>query len=161
VGAVKGPHYLKRNIMAYSTIDDCKNYLPEIYLKQMSDDNDTGELDVEKVNDCLRRAQNRIDSYLRGRYAVPLAINNVPDDIRDISTKLAVYFLFERSLMQIKPESIVNDYKEAERTLAMIQTGKYSPFVIQSNPTWFVSNKASAGNATVNVATQSFGKYLI
>lgn len=128
----------------YSDLTDLKNNCPEQYLKQLSDDSDIDDIDEEKTNDSLRKAQNMIDGFLRGRYTVPLASTNIPEAIRDISTKLATYFLFKRSLLQIVPESIVSDYEDCMKLLNQIQTGRYSPFEVQRNPDWFVSNKVSS-----------------
>ena len=144
---------------AYCTVVDIKNWVPETYLKQMSDDSDTDSIDEEKINYAIRQASDYIDSYVRGRYTLPLT--TIPDQIIDLCVKIAAYHLFKRSLMQIVPESITEDYKDATRILRDIQTGKFSPFDVQTNPTWYVSNKRRFSAGTVTTTTGNWNNYLI
>lgn len=132
----------KEKKMGYSSLTDCKNYLPEEVIKQLSDDNNTDDIDSGKVNDSIRRADDLIDGYLRGRYTVPIT-GTVPVLIQDLSTKLAVYFLFKRSLIQTLPEPIKDDYDYVMTQLKAIQRGQLSPFEISQNPTWMSSNKTN------------------
>jgi phage gp36-like protein len=132
--------------MAYATIADVKNRLPEEWITQLTDDNQTDSIDTEKANDCLRYGQDLIDSYLRGRYSVPLAPGNIPDMIRDMNTHLAIYHLFTRSLVVTVPEPIKLEYEETIKLLKEIQRGKMSPFEVSSNPAWVVSNHGGVGD---------------
>ena len=130
--------------MAYATIVDLKNRIPEEWIIQLSDDNQTDSIDTEKANDVLRYGSDIIDSYLRGRYQLPLT--TVPDMIRDLNIYLATYFLFTRSLVTTIPEPIKAQYDEAIKLLKEIQRGKMSPFEVASNPTWVVSNHGQTGD---------------
>ena len=125
--------------MPYSTFVDLKNYLPESVLLQLTDDNNTDDIDQTKTEDCIRQADDLIDGYLRGRYTVPIT-GTVPVLIEDISTKLAVYFLFKRSLILTLPGPIKDDYDYCMTQLNNIQKGRLSPFDVPENPTWVVTN---------------------
>ena len=86
--------------MAYCTTVDVKNFIPASVIQQLSDDNDSDEIDAEKVTFCTQQADDLIDSYLRGRYPVPLV--TVPSMIRDLSVRATVYFLSSRFLGVVK-----------------------------------------------------------
>lgn len=151
--------------MAYSTQTDLVNYFPAEQLKQLTDDDDTDEIQTEKVNDAIRRADNFIDGHLQGRYTLPLA--TVPPMIRDMSTRLAVYFLFNRALVLTMPEPVKDDYKLVKSTLEQVQRGKVNPFPNTSDePTFFTTNK-TASDAVFTSSTQpaqgqiSWSKYPI
>ena len=147
--------------MSYSTLTDIQNYLPSEYVRQLSDDADTDEIDIEKVSDCIRRADDLIDGYMRGRYPVPI-VGTVPTLISDISCKLAIYFLFKRSLIQKMPESIKSDYDEAMASLKEVQKGRISPFDVAENPVWFASNKnPPASVPQTNVITDNWNQYFV
>ena len=146
--------------MAYSTATDLANYIPSEQIRQLTDDNDTDEIDQDKLNDCIRRADDLIDSYLRGRYTVPLT--TVPALIRDISTKLASYFLFKRSLILTLPEPIADDYKYCNENLGKIQRGVITPFPSSEEPAFFGNNKLPGqGSSVVNEVTNNWGNYLV
>lgn len=128
--------------MAYSTAVDLKNYMPEAQLLQLTDDNDVDSIDVEKLDDAIRRADDLIDGYLRGRYELPLP--TVPSLIQDLSTRLAVYFLYKRALYVMMPESVKDEYKDSSGVLEKIQKGKISPFATSKEPIFFKSSKAAS-----------------
>lgn len=127
--------------MAYSTSVDLKNVMPEAQLLQLTDDNDVDSIDVEKLDDSIRRADDLIDGYMRGRYQLPLT--TIPSMIRDLSTRLAVYYLYKRALYVMMPEAVKDDYKDCTDILTKIQKGKISPFEAGKEPVFFKSNKIS------------------
>ena len=144
--------------MAYCTREDLINTLPESQLIELTDDNDTGGVDTEKLNEAIRKSDDFIDGHIRGRYDLPLV--TVPALIRDISIKMAVYFLFRRSLLLTLPESIKEDYKYCLDTLLKIQSGKVSPFESSAEPAFFGTNKATSDNQ-MNSITTDWSTYLV
>jgi phage gp36-like protein len=133
--------------MAYSTIVDLKNYMPSVYVQQLTDDSDTDKIDIEKANDVIRRADNLIDGYVRGRYPVPASdpiTLQTPALIRDLSTRIAIYYLFLRGLTQTVPDSLKLDYDMCIKTLVGIQQGKITPFQVGQEPSLFRTNKNAA-----------------
>ena len=142
--------------MAYCTLTDLKNTVPEEQLRQLSDDSDVDSIDLEKVNECIRKADTTIDGYCRGRYSVPLT--TVPEAIRNISIGLSVYYLFNRSLLLTLPDSIKEAYTEATRVLKDIQAGRFSPFEATEEPAFFGTNKVDTDNVTATL-TSSWEAY--
>jgi phage gp36-like protein len=126
--------------MAYSTVADLKNTMPESQLIQLTDDNDTGVIDTEKLNEAVRKADDFIDGHIRGRYDLPLT--TVPSMIRDLSIRLAQYFLFRRSFSLTLPDPVKEDYKDCVEILMRVQKGQVSPFPNPpaNEPTFFLSN---------------------
>jgi phage gp36-like protein len=146
--------------MAYSTVEDLKNYLPASQLVEMTDDSDTGEIGLEKLNDVIRRADDLIDSFLRGRY--PLPLTTIPSFIHDISTKLASYFLFKRALILTLPEPVKEDYENCLDILMKIQKGQVSPFEKGQEPTFFLSNRVATDSVITSASvTNDWNAYLI
>jgi phage gp36-like protein len=144
--------------VAYCTKEDLVNTLPESQLIELTDDNDTGSVDTEKINEAIRKADDFIDGHIRGRYSLPLS--TVPALIRDISIKMSVYYLFRRSLLLTLPESIKDDYKYCLDMLMKIQSGKVNPFESGSEPAFFGTNKATSDNQ-MNEITDDWGAYLV
>jgi phage gp36-like protein len=137
--------------MAYCTLTDLKNTIPEEQLKQLSDDSDVDTIDVEKVTESIRKADTVIDGYCRGRYSVPLV--TVPEAIRNVSIGLSLYYLFSRSLMLTMPDSIKEMYAEAMRVLKDIQAGRFSPFEATEEPAFFGTNKVDTDNVTATLTS--------
>jgi phage gp36-like protein len=145
---------------AYCTLIDLKNYLPETVLLQLSDDPDVDTISQEKIDFAVKQASDLIDSYLRGRYSLPLTVA-VPDLIVDICVKLSTYFLFKRSLILTLPEPVHEDYKYSMTVLRDIQLGRVSPFEVSQNPVWFRSNKSRGSPSVVTTATNNWNDYLV
>jgi phage gp36-like protein len=149
--------------MAYSTSTDLKNYIPESQLVQLTDDNDVDSIDVEKLNDAIRRADDFVNGHIRGRYPLPLI--TVPELIRDLSTRLAAYFLFKRSLLLTIPEPVKEDYKDIIDVLGKIQKGKINPFEAGDEPVFFETNKTNLDRIftsdPVTPQQMNWGKYPI
>ena len=151
----------------YTDLVSMKNYLPATVLLQVSDDSQTDQIDTEKINFAITQASDLIDSYLQGRYTLPLA--TVPAMISDICTKLTGYYLYKRVLPETLPDVLVDDYKFSMGILRDIQKGRISPFPVSANPVWMVSNKANPSAPTIPdrsytpmaQATSNWGKYLV
>jgi phage gp36-like protein len=133
--------------MDYCSEVDLKNYLPSVYIQQLTDDNFQDHIDHEKAADCIRRAGDFIDGYLQGRYPVPAidpTTGSVPNLIRDLCTRIGIYYLFLRGLTQTVPEALKVDYDMCIRTLVGMQQGKINAFTKGSEPGFFATNKTSA-----------------
>jgi phage gp36-like protein len=66
---------------------------------------------------AIADADSLIDSYLKARYALPLA--ETPRLVTDLSLRISIYFAHAR----VADEKIRKDYDDAIRTLAAIATG--------------------------------------
>lgn len=107
--------------MSYCTLDDIKSRLGEQTVIQLTDDSGTGAIHAGHVVDAIRDADDLIDSYLRGRYQVPLPSS--PPSILRLSVDLAAFYLYSRR-PQGMPEDVGVRYKAAITTLVALQQGK-------------------------------------
>ncbi len=108
--------------MAYSTLADLKKVTPERDLIQVTDDENRGSVNVARVEQAIQDADDLIDTYLRGKHAVPLA--EVPPVIRRFSCQIATYYLFSRRLGFEPTDAMTAMYKEATRFLEGVRSGK-------------------------------------
>ncbi len=107
--------------MSYSTLTDIKAHIPEVNLIQLTDDEELGVINEERVNEAISYADQLINGYLRGRYALPL--NPVPTLIQKLSIDLAVFHLYSRRLELEMPETMLARYNNAVKFLKQIQDG--------------------------------------
>jgi phage gp36-like protein len=110
--------------MAYSTKEDLIKASSERDIIQLSDDARAKVIDEGVVTEAISKADAIINSYIGGRYRVPLS--SVPLIIGDISTQLAIYFLWERRHRQDMPQSLMEIYKNLIARLKDIHEGRIS-----------------------------------
>ncbi len=109
--------------MAYSTLADLKRVLPSERLETLTDDPELGQIDEDVITEAIAQADSEIDTYLGGRYDVPLT--TVPNIIRRCSGDIAIYILYKRLVEEI-PDARRGAYKDALRVLERINAGKLS-----------------------------------
>ena len=110
--------------MAYSTKEDLIAASSERDIIQLSDDARAKVIDEGVVTEAISKADALTDSYIGGRYRVPLS--SVPLVIGDISAQLAIYFLWERRQRQNMPASLMEIYKNLIARLKQISEGVIS-----------------------------------
>jgi phage gp36-like protein len=125
VGGDKG-HGKKDGLMGYCTLADVKKYIPEAAIIQLTDDDDTGEINETNVTEAIAAADAEIDAYCAGRYTVPF--ETAPDQIKKLSVDIAIYNLYKRKVETI-PEAKKDSYNNATRMLKDLSTGKASLLV--------------------------------
>lgn len=106
----------------YSIEADVTSKIPEADVALLTDDADGDVIDSAKVDEAIERADDMVDSYIRGRFEVPL--DPTPPLIKRISTNLAIFELYERKLNLIVPENIQRLRDNAVGDLVKIQEGK-------------------------------------
>lgn len=80
--------------MPYCTVDDIKNGgLTEDTIVTITDDTTTGDIDQDKVDAAIERAEAEIDKYLAGRYDVPFPDASVPPLVKGWCVELASFYL--------------------------------------------------------------------
>ncbi|HDH51223.1 MAG TPA: DUF1320 domain-containing protein [Nitrospirae bacterium] len=107
--------------MAYCTLTEIKDRIPEENLIQLTDDDNRGIVDQGKVDAAILDADEVIDGYLRGRYTLPLS--PVPALLNKISIDIAVFNLYSRKLEFEMAEVIKDRHKNALKLLTQIQSG--------------------------------------
>ncbi len=115
----------------YCNLDNIKDQLSIDEILPLVNDEKRAVADIDltdkddecliRINDCIRKADNEIDSYLRSRYELPFA--EVPEEIIDISVDLAIYNLYMRRKRLNMPESIDKNYKKRIQDLKELQKG--------------------------------------
>jgi len=106
---------------------------------------DANDVAVLRIDEQITAADDEIDSYLRGRYDLPLA--SVPGRIKQISKDIAIYNLYKRRQRDSMPDSIVSIYKERLKELEKIRSGKIDLGIesteVKSSSGIFRTNKKS------------------
>lgn len=134
----------------YCQITDILKTLPKKELVNLTNDEnrELSAIDLEsdsdpvvvRVNQAITDADSEINSYLQGRYSVPL--NPVPNLIKKISCDLAIYHLFTRRFREEIPYSEV--YKSRLAQLKLIQSGQMVLDVAQVQSSGiYATNKTS------------------
>ena len=107
----------------YLTPEELLSFLPQKSVAQLTnDDPQAKEVDMDKVKETLRVAEELTDGYLRGRYELPLS--TVPTLLRDVVRTIARFKLYERRPESNMPETVMETYKAAVKTLEQIRSGR-------------------------------------
>ncbi|NQU44939.1 DUF1320 domain-containing protein [bacterium] len=78
----------------YATVSDIEKRLDPGHLIELADDDHDGQPDTAVLEAAIADADGLVDTYLQGRYAVPL--DPAPALLRKLSADLAVAALFAR-----------------------------------------------------------------
>lgn len=108
--------------MAYSDLVRIYSALPESSVAQLTDDANGMVVDEGIVSNAIAKADALINAFLP---AEPEE-GSVPTVIAEISTSLAIYYLYERQMGTNMPDSVENSYKKQLDLLKLIQSGKMS-----------------------------------
>lgn len=108
--------------MAYATLDDIRERLPEESLVNLTDDSEAGLVDEAAVARAIADADAEIEGYLAKRHQVPLI--PVPNLVRKLSVELAIYHLHSRR--GGAPEEWRKRYEDGRRLLENIAKGLVS-----------------------------------
>ena len=105
--------------MTYATLDHLTDRFGQTTIQRLSDRSTppAGAIDADVVERALMDADAIIDSYLLGRYVLPL--ETTPSVLIDIAVSIAIYKLHVTSA----PDKIAADYKEALASLDKIGKG--------------------------------------
>lgn len=141
--------------MAYCKLSDVVQRFPQQSVRDLTDDDLTGEVVDSVLESAASDAAEIIDGYIRGRYATPFA-EPIPKLIIQIAVDLTVYRLYCRRFDQGIPEEISKRYERALKTLREIQTGAVRVYddPAASVPTLVIGSKA-VGDRTFSPDTLS------
>jgi len=110
--------------MAYATQDDLVPLrLTQKDLVELTDDDDTGNVNADIVTAALTEASGRVESYCRGRYVTPLQPS---ESLKSLTLDIAIYLLFSRRRETRISDTIQQRYQDAIAFLKDISTGKAS-----------------------------------
>lgn len=133
--------FFERNQMVYTTLTKIREKMDSETIRQLTDDHDTGSIDEGVVDALILSETNYINSILRGRYPIKDSIDDVPEFIIDMCTKLVRYALYERRTLVVMPDSIVTGHKNATKMIEKIQARKITPFEESDEPEVIKYNK--------------------
>lgn len=111
--------------MAYCTQSDLNEIYTDDELIQLTDDENKGNIDSDRVSAAITKADNLINSYSRAQHTISAWTgSDIPELIKDLSVSLASYYLWKRRRKgQIDEEKEVT-FKADVQTLKDINSGK-------------------------------------
>ena len=104
--------------MSYGTVADLVARFSETEIAQLTDVEDRETVNEAVVSTALADASGEIDSYLGGRYAVPIS-GIVPDRIKAVSLDIARYRLYDDQ----PTETVRQRYEDAVAWLKLVALG--------------------------------------
>jgi phage gp36-like protein len=108
--------------MAYHTLEDLKNTVPEEIIIALSDDSMVGVVNETVVAALIASTDSLIDSYVSAQNSIPLT--PCPAEIRDIACDITIYKLYKRRQEELSDTRRLA-YKDAIRLLEQIRDGKH------------------------------------
>jgi phage gp36-like protein len=106
----------------YCTLDDLKGQINETTIANLTDDEGTGQIDLNKVNQAIGDAETEINAYTSKRYPTPF--NPVPGIVKKLAVDMAIYNLFSRKGFPNEGDKVIQDrYNSAVRMLKDIANG--------------------------------------
>ena len=107
----------------YLSPEELLAFMPGKSVAQLTNDDPKAEkADMAKVQEAVRAAEELAAGYLRGRYALPLS--TVPTLLRDVVRTIARFKLYERRPESKMPDTVLETYKAAVKTLEQIRSGR-------------------------------------
>lgn len=103
--------------MTYTTEQDMVDRFGQDELIQLTDRSNTGAIDTTVLDDAIADAGNEIDSYLGGRYTLPLS--TVPPVLNRVCAEIARYRLYTFEA----PAEVANRYKANTQWLTQVANG--------------------------------------
>ena len=113
---------LQISAMPYSTDADLYDRIDQEMVVQLTDDANAGEVDQTKLDNLRSDCSELINTYLRGRYTVP--VDPAPEILVNIEADLLVHKLYQRRSGYEIPDSISDSKKDAMELLKQINLGK-------------------------------------
>lgn len=109
--------------MSYCTADDVGKMIPSAVLIRLTDDENAGAVDADRLTEAVDTAADEIDTYLGARYDLPLT-DTVPI-LGKLNVDMAIYNLYSRYKDEI-PQTRKDRYTNAIRFLEKVAEGKIS-----------------------------------
>ncbi|MEW5804315.1 MAG: DUF1320 domain-containing protein [bacterium] len=109
----------------YSSIDDLKKIIPEQKLIQLTDDENLGTINQDRITEAIKDADSEIDTYCEKLYEVPFS--PVPQIIKKLSVDITAFNAYSRRPEVVEiPETINARYVNAISLLRRIADGTVS-----------------------------------
>lgn len=108
--------------MEYCTLDDIRKVIDAEIVKQLTDDERLDQINLARVQEAIAQADAEIDTWIGGRYPVPLS--SVPTIIRKCSCSIAIMVLYRRRPMTVPGDVITDAYDDALHILKSLSRGE-------------------------------------
>jgi len=130
--------------MAYATQSDLVPLRMTVKdLTELTDDDNTGQINTAIVTAALEEASGRVESYCRQRYVTPLQQS---DDVLALTLDIAVYLLFSRRRETVIGETVQQRFDQAISFLKDIAAAKAS----LDQPVTALQPQSSLGGPTIS-----------
>lgn len=110
--------------MAYITQEILEKYIPREEIVRLTDDENTGSVNNDRLTEAINIASNEFENYVRDIYDVGSFPGQLPDQINQLICDITIYHLYKRRYRLEMPESIVNIYNMAISQLNRIAKGE-------------------------------------
>jgi phage gp36-like protein len=104
--------------MSYCTRQDLIDRFGEDELVQLTDRQGSGIIDDATLTRAIADADDEINAWLSGRYALPLAV--VPSALARVACDIARYYLYDDAMIDL----VENRYKQAIEWLKAVGSGR-------------------------------------
>lgn len=133
--------------MAYCTQQNMIDRFGSEELIQLTDRANVGVIDATVLTQAIDDASSEIDSYLAGRYALPLA--TIPTALTRIACSMARYHLYDDAAT----EAVRQRYEDAVKFLRSVGTGQLDMGLSASG-----DRPVAAAGATMESGGRIFGR---
>ncbi|NUQ82938.1 MAG: DUF1320 domain-containing protein [Bacteroidetes bacterium] len=144
--------------MPYCATSDIQALITPAMVLQLTDDDKDNSPDSSVIDSRIQMADTIIDSKLAQKHQVPFTV--VPSLIKEISSRITAYLLYERKTLGEIPQSIIDMRKMAMDWLDQIAAGEMQLPVSSVSPsttTWKnQSNKTSDSKMFTDEILESF-----
>ena len=110
--------------MGYCTTTDLEKLLPEAKLIRLTDDEATGAVNTDRLQEAIDSGQEEIDTYLGNRFDLPIT-GTVPPILGKMNVDIAIWNLYSRVTEEI-PDTRQKRYDNAISFLEKVAEGKIS-----------------------------------
>lgn len=135
--------------MPYATQQNMVDRFGEREVIALTDRDNTGVIDALVLAQALASAEDEVNAYMAGRYALPLA--TTPLIVRDFACDIARYRLCSAEVTET--EEVRNRYKDAIKFFEKVSTGQISLGLDGLNQT-----QTPTGAVLVNANDRVFSK---
>lgn len=138
--------------MAYLTLQDLLDELGGNTLAQLTNDDGGDTVNEARVQAVIENAQGVFESYIRGRYSLPVRITPL---VKSLNLDLAIFNLYKRMPLAEGVYTVrENAYKAAMQTLKDIAGGKAALDVPAAEET--VDNPSTSDRILTNASKSKF-----
>lgn len=107
----------------YLALTDLEGSIPAQFLVQALDDNNDGVIDAPVWAKVLADAQEEVDSFLEGRFTLPLVITPLPKIFKRAAMAFACELLYRRRATPDETNPWKKQADALRKTLGMIRDG--------------------------------------